>query len=312
MAEDTAKLIVSILVGSFISLATVISLSPQTISFLRFKTSRGISFYTLWIGFSTSFFVLMNSLVLNFDWTLIELNSVFNGTYNRILNLINQIVVFIQLAVLTIMYLINVSLFVSFTFRDVKKATYGIEITNNNYEEETEVIDYEYESTFNVESESRIKTSHKKYALLYFFIYLISLIILGILSLFCFIYLSLLGQDRYINTLAHVLGYSASVIIFVQWLPQILKTFLAKSPGNFSIVMMLLLCPGAFINVIYLSATGQSISTWLSYLVSGLQQIVLLILLVYYSIKEKLAKRKKLMNNESNDNFEYKSSTYGT
>lgn len=300
-------LIGSIVFGIIIALATVVSLAPQSISFLRFRTSRGISFLTLWIGYTTASFVAIGASVLSYDWVLEEMRHLAHGNTHRLLNLANQSVVIGQLAVLAIMYFVNVTLYIVFAWVDLKTRYSAIQtgVLDNDEDVTLDEMDAMHVSTkdkldlaigytfYDSRQESQVYRSKRRILVAHTILYVVTALFLALLCVGCAIYLSFQSQDSYIDSLAHSLGYISTVVIFVQWIPQIAATYLAKSPGNFSILMMCLLCPGAFIIMVYLSATGQSISVWASYLVSGLQQIVLLTLLIYYSVQEKLAARKQ-------------------
>jgi len=246
-----------------------------------------------------------------------EISDLVHGKTGRILNLINQVVVIWQLLMLAFMYFVNLTLYLVFARKDLKRKFVMLQTDvsggSDTADEEQDLLtqdeiqdigvttsqdplDLAIGYTFyraNPSKQWKVYRSKRRFHFVHVSLYLSSLLFLGLISGGCALYLAMRKQDIIINTFAQSLGYISSVVIFVQWIPQIVHTFLSKSPGNFSIFMMMLLCPGAFVNVVYLAATGQSISTWFSYFVSGLQQIVLLALLIYYSIKERIAKRKQ-------------------
>jgi len=91
-----------------------------------------------------------------------------------------------------------------------------------------------------------------------------------------------------------VFGYSmgmlSTIVTFIQWSPQIYKTFVNKSVGSFSILMLLIQAPGSIIIVYFLIfISHEGVSTWLSFVSSTIQQIILLVLLIYYDRKDKKA-----------------------
>lgn len=93
---------------------------------------------------------------------------------------------------------------------------------------------------------------------------------------------------------ASSMGLVSSALTFLQWTPQILRTFRNKGAGNFSIVMMVIMTPGSFVILGYLIFIAkQSFSTWLSYLCSGIQQVVLLTLLILYETRAKLYRKRE-------------------
>ncbi|GAM28621.1 hypothetical protein SAMD00019534_117970, partial [Acytostelium subglobosum LB1] len=97
------------------------------------------------------------------------------------------------------------------------------------------------------------------------------------------------------------MGILSTVITFVQWSPQIYKTFRAKKVGTLSIAMMCIQCPGTILTIYFMVfVSHESVSTWLSYLSAALQMAVLLTLLFYYRHKNKKA---SAIINETGDNF---------
>jgi len=86
----------------------------------------------------------------------------------------------------------------------------------------------------------------------------------------------------------YAMGLVATAITFVQWSPQIYATFRRKSVGSFSILMLCIQCPGAILILyFFIFVSHEGVSTWLSYLSSVTQQLVLLAMLVYYDRKNK-------------------------
>ncbi|KAJ3179462.1 hypothetical protein HDU85_004872 [Gaertneriomyces sp. JEL0708] len=96
------------------------------------------------------------------------------------------------------------------------------------------------------------------------------------------------GRDmRAAELFAGFLGLLAMVTSFLQFFPQILHTWRAKSVGALSIPTMLMQCPGSFLFVYSLSIQpGASWTSWLPYFVSGTLQGMLLTLSIWYSYHE--------------------------
>jgi uncharacterized protein with PQ loop repeat len=92
---------------------------------------------------------------------------------------------------------------------------------------------------------------------------------------------------------ADVVGYFSSLLVIVQWAPQIWSTIKNKGSGSFSIIMILIMLPGSFTVLYFLAfVEHQSFSTWVSYLFAGIQQLVLFVLLLWYDyIRPRFAKR---------------------
>jgi uncharacterized protein with PQ loop repeat len=82
------------------------------------------------------------------------------------------------------------------------------------------------------------------------------------------------------------LGIVAAIVTFFVWTPQIVQTFLAKSVGSFSIPMLMIQAPGTMVVVYFLVfLSDESVTTWIPYLTAGVQQFVLLALLLYYEFR---------------------------
>ncbi|GAM22534.1 hypothetical protein SAMD00019534_057090, partial [Acytostelium subglobosum LB1] len=117
----------------------------------------------------------------------------------------------------------------------------------------------------------------------------ILLVFILIISVLTSIFMFLLGpchQRAYI--FAYSIGMVSTVITFIQWLPQIYKTFRDKTVGTFSIMMLIIQFPGNVLMTYFLIfVSHESVSTWLSYVSTTLQVAILLVLLLYYHFKNK-------------------------
>jgi uncharacterized protein with PQ loop repeat len=104
------------------------------------------------------------------------------------------------------------------------------------------------------------------------------------LALICAAFLVLYGLvDPRSELAAEIIGYAASVFVVIQWTPQIYRTIKFKSSGSFSILMILMFVPGTFTIMFFMAVVEhQSFSLWISYLLSGIQMIILLGLLIWY------------------------------
>lgn len=108
---------------------------------------------------------------------------------------------------------------------------------------------------------------------------------------------------------AEALGIFAAFLTLVHWAPQIYATYKRKSVGSFSILMLLMQCPGALILVFSLVVVSkEQVTTWLPFFCSAVQQGVLLALCLYYHFKAKREAKIKaldeivlLENAEDND-----------
>jgi len=86
---------------------------------------------------------------------------------------------------------------------------------------------------------------------------------------------------------AFAIGVISSVGSVLHWAPQIWKTFRAKDPGSLSILMLLLQAPGSFLVVIFQFEYHESITTLFPYLLTGIQQILLLIECIVFELRKR-------------------------
>eukprot|EP00698_Gefionella_okellyi_P013834 TRINITY_DN3817_c0_g1_i1.p1 TRINITY_DN3817_c0_g1~~TRINITY_DN3817_c0_g1_i1.p1 ORF type:complete len:365 (+),score=32.54 TRINITY_DN3817_c0_g1_i1:87-1097(+) len=87
---------------------------------------------------------------------------------------------------------------------------------------------------------------------------------------------------------AYGLGLVATIVNVAQWLPQIYRTFRLKSRGSLSIVSLCISAPGVTVTVVFLVfISHDSISTWMPFLTSAIQQFILLGMLIYYTVLER-------------------------
>lgn len=108
-----------------------------------------------------------------------------------------------------------------------------------------------------------------------------------ILSLVISFYVFFFKSD-YISPVANVLGLFGAILAIIQYFPQIYTTFNLKHAGSLSIPMMCLQTPGGFVLTASLAAReGTTWSSWLPYLTAATLQGIVLILAVYYELKNK-------------------------
>lgn len=107
------------------------------------------------------------------------------------------------------------------------------------------------------------------------------------------------GDCAYVTLgFGYTMGIVSTVMTFTQWAPQIYSTFRAKSVGSFSILMLAMQAPGSFIIIFFfIFVSHENISTWLSYVSTACQQILLLSLLCVYDYRAKKAAK----NNKQDD-----------
>ncbi|KAF9093237.1 hypothetical protein BGX29_010025 [Mortierella sp. GBA35] len=92
---------------------------------------------------------------------------------------------------------------------------------------------------------------------------------------------------------AGLLGIIAAFLAMIQYIPQIIETYLRKSMGALSIPMMLIQTPGAILITVSLALRpGANWTTWISYAITALLQWILLGLCLFYAFQ--IRKRRAL------------------
>jgi len=86
---------------------------------------------------------------------------------------------------------------------------------------------------------------------------------------------------------AQVLGIVSSVLTFCMWAPQIFTTWRKSEGGVLSLPMLLLQAPGAGMTVVFQILDGADWTTWAPYGIAGCQQVVLIVMLVYFWLRDR-------------------------
>jgi uncharacterized protein with PQ loop repeat len=243
-------------VGILFVVGTFIVYIPQVVDVLKYRHTVGISFYSLWIanmnGFSGS-------------WNIIMLNAQpLKDCAKDSLSCINAITVVLQINASWLMPLIIYILFLIY-YVDAKVVDIK-QPTDRLKERPAESLRW-------VSREWRMILFLTAVYILFFFILVI-------------IYVPLAAangiSDSSTLLYADIVGYITAGLNVVQWFPQIAVTIRKRSSGSFSIATLLLLIPGTFGQAGFLVIADQNISAWLTLVVAGVQQVILLILLVYF------------------------------
>ena len=91
------------------------------------------------------------------------------------------------------------------------------------------------------------------------------------------------GHDSFFTIFATILGYTSAVLNCLVFLPQIYKIYKNKSRGNISVIMYILQTPGNLVIIIFQAVVYQSaLSTWITYVVVLVEQLIILIMMAYY------------------------------
>jgi len=89
-------------------------------------------------------------------------------------------------------------------------------------------------------------------------------------------------------------GILSAVIVFFHWTPQLVTTFRLSKAGSLSLPMLGIQCPGAFLVVgFHLSTNKPDWSTWAPMLVAGTEQVILIVMLVYFVVRDRIWRKKK-------------------
>ncbi|KAM9966272.1 hypothetical protein ACTFIR_006477 [Dictyostelium discoideum] len=116
------------------------------------------------------------------------------------------------------------------------------------------------------------------------------------------------AESKVLTHYCFACGIFALVLVFLQWIPQIYTTWVTDEIGSLSLVSVCIQAPGSFLVVYFQIEAKQDWSTWVPYLATGIQMIVLICICVYYLIRDR-KKNKKLKKQEkdkisSNQNIE--------
>jgi len=85
-----------------------------------------------------------------------------------------------------------------------------------------------------------------------------------------------------------VMGVFSMTIVVVQYLPQMITTYKLRDSGSLSLTMLIMQAPGSIMNCLFL-AIGQkeNITTWISVLISSIQQFILIIMIMKFRCEKK-------------------------
>jgi len=240
--------------GVVVTSVLVFSYIPQILKLIKTKNSYGISPYAQMLSFTAQTLTLFNIFLLQQDILNCCLIGKFTIPYcmGTLMGL-NQ--VFLQWCCITTIVFLFIRYFP----------------VNNEYtaiDAQGELLVREWRDIVRV-------------------IYAIIIMLLVIVSL-TLISIFMNWDKESVIYLAGVYGLGSTFFSLIQFLPQIKKTFVNKSVGALSIPSMLIQCPGSFILVIFLAIQpGTNWTTWITYFAGGTLQGILLMLCIYYSIKNK-------------------------
>lgn len=89
--------------------------------------------------------------------------------------------------------------------------------------------------------------------------------------------------DKFFLIFGNILGYTSAVGNGLVWLPQIYTLYKNKHNGNLSILMFALQAPGNLIIIIFQAVIYlQPVSTWITYVITLVEQSIILYLMIIY------------------------------
>ena len=124
----------------------------------------------------------------------------------------------------------------------------------------------------------KIRNTKNWWNILYFGIYIFYAAILVLVTLLQYHY-----NEPTLKVTAWGLGAVVSPITSCAvWIPQIIKLIIEKTGGNLSLLMFIFQTPGNAIIIVMQILYHQSWTTWVSYLVTLIEQTIIVILLIVY------------------------------
>ena len=242
------------LIGIGITVGTIISIIPQISKIIARRSSYGLSSITIFFTSIGQFSVFVNLLCFNYEEFIGFFQFSLTKTFPSFLT-------FLNVSLLWATYLFVVFLQIVFRTEQVK-----IPKLNPNFHYEFRKL-----GKFGMRLGAIFSTFFIvffSFALLYIYFY--------IGTHFGF------GSEK-IQIYGALLGTISSVIVFAQYLPQILTTLKLKNSGSLSLLMLEIQAPGGAINALFMWLGQRNHwSTWISYVLSSFQQFILLFICLYY------------------------------
>jgi len=242
--------VINIVVALFLIVGTMMSYIPQYLAIIRAKSSEGISFMMLAIAVESGFLTAINSGILKWENVVccLDLSSMECLKNN--------------LATEQLMGALVCSL-----------VLYALVI-----------VYYRTEPTPFQSRDARVKM--KVLSMAIFAIVIVSSIILSIIC--GILYYDIKLRGTILSTIAKALGTTSSILMILQWAPQIFTTYRARDPGNLSVLMLLLQMPGALLVMFFQAVLNSAdITTWAPYAFLFLEQLILVVMCSIFSIQKR-------------------------
>jgi len=112
-----------------------------------------------------------------------------------------------------------------------------------------------------------------------------------VLAIICgVLYYDVKLRGTILASIAKVLGGTSSVLMIIQWAPQIYTTYRKRSPGNLSVLMLLLQMPGALLVMFFQAVLNSAdVTTWAPYAFLFVEQLILVIMCSIYKYQNQIS-----------------------
>jgi len=136
-----------------------------------------------------------------------------------------------------------------------------------------------------------IQARRSRYVVVAFWVVMITYMMLTAFSGFVLIFSSpkIIGGAP--QHFAFALGIFSTISTVCMYLPQIYKTWRLRDRGALSFFMLLLQCPGAFMTCAFQMSYKASFTIWLPYMATGIQQAILIYMIVYFWMRARLKRK---------------------
>jgi len=237
-------------VALFLVIGTIVSYVPQYIAIIKAGSSEGISFMMLAILMLSSFLTAINSGILKWPHVVCCQHLGPGQCLKNNLATEQLLAGLILTVILYILFLV-------------------------------------YFKTEPTGKHSREKRVRNKLIALGTFIAVVTLsILLSVLG--GVLYYTLKFTSKVLIGYAQALGTTSSILMVIEWAPQIYTTWKMKSPGSLSVLMLLIQIPGSLL-VIYFQAilNAADFTTWAPYFFQCIEQAILVVMCVIFWIRNR-------------------------
>lgn len=262
---------IPITVGVVLIVGLVISYFFQFLSFFRFKSSKGVSSFSLGLALLSSMLTFTNFLILH--WTTVICCACVD--YSRCMT-----------ANLTPLQLFANVLSLLFVYSGF--------------------LWYYPLEPFSIYRQQR----QREYLRARIILAVVLIVALIFSATSATLYYGLNLSQKTLATFGRAIGILSAIVVVVQWTPQIFVTFQLGSAGSLSIVMLLIQLPGCLLTVFFQAVIGGAdITTWGPYLISGINTMILIIMCAVFWIRNRKGQQEDnfdiLLSEDEHHVFEY-------